>query len=54
MPFISVNNLPKDKDIYLLIYGDDSFPSTLNQNHWKKIYSTAEGSIYQLHRIQKN
>lgn len=54
MPFISVNNLPKDKDIYLLIYGDDSFPSTLNQNHWRKIYSTVEGSIYQLARSPKN
>ena len=54
MPFISVNNLPTDKDVYLLIYGDDSFPSTLNQNNWTKLYSTSEGSIYQLHRSPKS
>ena len=54
MPFISVNNLPTDKNIYLLIYGNDSFPTTLNQSQWSKIYSTTEGSIYQLHHGLKN
>lgn len=54
MPFISVNNLPTDKDVYLLIYGNDSFPTTLNQSQWTKIYSTTEGSIYQLHHSLKN
>ena len=54
MPFISVNNLPTDKDVYLLIYGNDSFPTTLNESQWSKIYSTTEGSIYQLHHSLKN
>lgn len=54
MPFISVNNLPTDKDVYLLIFGIDNFPTSLNQNQWSKIYSTTEGSIYQLHHSLKN
>ena len=50
MPFISVNNLPLDKNVYLLIYNDDNFPDTLDSNNWSMVYSNTEGTIYQLHR----
>ena len=50
MPFISVNNLPPEKNVYLLIYNDDNFPDTLDSNNWSMVYSNTEGTIYQLHR----
>ena len=50
MPFISINDLPTDKKIYLLVYDDDYLPDTINSDNLSLEYSNAEGTIYQLHR----
>ncbi|MDU1333872.1 MAG: glycosyltransferase family 39 protein, partial [Veillonella sp.] len=50
MPFISINDLPTNKKIYLLVYGDDYLPDTINSDNLSLEYSNAEGTIYQLHR----
>ena len=50
MPFISINDVPTDKKIYLLVYGDDHLPDTINSDNLSLEYSNAEGTIYQLHR----
>ena len=38
------------KKIYLLVYGDDYLPDTINSDNLSLEYSNAEGTIYQLHR----
>lgn len=50
MPFISVNDLPTNKNIYLLIYDDDNLPDIINADNLSLVYSSTEGTIYQLHR----
>lgn len=48
MPFLSIDDLPTDKDVYMLTYNHE-FPSTLNKADWVQVYSDNEGSIYLFH-----